>query len=329
VDVTYTNSSLSTARRCLERYRLQYLERLELDSTLPEALAVGQVWHDAQEATVKGEDPFALIERTSPSELWSERLRQLHAAHSWYWMNQAADYEVVEAEAEFEVEIAGATFRGKVDGVLRDAHGRRGILEYKTTAESIAGASPYWRRLNLDAQIGIYGLAFDRPDFILYDVTHKPTTKPKAILKKELARMRREVEKRGVAVYYGIEFGALDLDTEAALDRGEESLRMYGARLRSTIADDPSRYFGRREVARTTADYDSLVKDLESQVALMDHIASESSLDGYAGYHRNPDACHALGTCPFFNLCTSNRYVEPGVAPQGYRIRSKLHPELS
>jgi len=325
-EATYTNSSLATARRCLRRYELQYVNRLELDGVLAEALSVGQTWHDAQEASAKDEDPFAVIDSRAPSRLWSERLRQLYAAHSWYWMGQRDDYEIEEAEVEFEVQVGGATLRGKVDAVLRDAHGRRGILEYKTTSESIAGAAPYWRRLGLDAQIGIYGLAFDRPDFILYDVVAKPSTKPKAILKKELARMRREVERKGSATYYGIAFAGDSPDTEAALDRGEESLAMYGARLRSSIADDPGRHFGRREVPRTAADYEALERDVDSQVALLGGLERG---DSFYDYHRNPDACHALGTCPFFNLCTSNRVVEPGVAPQGYRIRSKLHPELS
>ena len=50
---------------------------------------------------------------------------------------------------------------------------------------------------------------------------------------------------------------------------------------------------------------------------------------------RNPDACHAYGTCEFFRLCSNNVNVgyphcaKGGfVAPEGFRAREHLHPEL-
>ena len=47
--MSYTNTSLATARRCMREYDLRYRKLLDLDDDEREPLLVGQTWHKAFE----------------------------------------------------------------------------------------------------------------------------------------------------------------------------------------------------------------------------------------------------------------------------------------
>lgn len=320
-DLTYTNSSLATARDCLRRYDLQYLQRLNRIGLDALPLAVGTAWHKAHEARNKGEDPYAAIDWFAPNALWAEKLRRLFAAHEWRW--QADDFEFVESELTFRVDIGGMPFEGQIDGIVRDREsGRLGLLDYKTTSDSLAG--DYFDRLRLDVQVGgIYAMAFrelhgDWPAFILYDVTRKPTIKPKALTKADIARITG-----GDPTYFG---EAVSESALAAIDVGEkgESVSMYGARLTSDIGNDPDKYFARRAIPRSPRDYEPLIDDLRAQVGIIQHAIGRGHMP------RNPDACNKYGRCPFAALCELHIYPRDTEAepPEGYERRDALHPEL-
>lgn len=321
--ISFTNSSLTTARRCLTAYDLRYRHRLEHDGATSEALDVGSAWHEAFDAQARGENPYDAIIESAPSELWAQKLARLFAAYAWYWKDDP--FEIVAAEEEFDVVLLeGVQLRGKKDARICLADGRVGLLERKTTGDSIDGDADYWKRLRLDTQVGIYALATeDRPAFILYDVVRKPTINPKGITKADAKRMTTEVEKAGFALYYGEPVQPDELATAIAEDK--ESLSMYGARLTADIGDRPSYYFGRREVPRTSADYQTLVDNVQAQIDLLCY-AEEKEL-----MHRNPNACEDFGGCEFFALCSHN--VRPTsqnpFVPQGFRRREQTHPELS
>lgn len=322
----YTNSSLSCARSCLRKYELRYERRLSL--ALPEeseALSVGRTWHDALSVAAPGDEEsvaraYEAIQRSAPSDEWREKLRQLFALHRWYYESDDS-VRVVEAERQFEVEFRGETYRGSVDAVVELADGRRGILEYKTTSDSIDCESSYWDRLRLDAQVGIYALAMsERPEFVLYDVVRKPTIRPRKLTKAEVASLEVDLAKHGRANYQGLVFSAEVV--EEALTDGRESLPLYGARLRQDVVSRPDFYFARRPVYRAEDDFDALLDDLQEQVNVLRYCRESLS------WPRNPSACHAMGTCEFWSLCSNNRRVDPGEVPDRYQIREHLHPEL-
>ena len=215
----------------------------------------------------------------------------------------------------------GHELRGQLDGKLKFGE-RKGLLERKTAGEDIAVGSKYWDRLRLDVQIGIYSVALGfMPSFIVYDVMRKPTINPKSIAKKDAARLRAELDSKGTATYYGEEFPALEI--EAALADGRETAALYGARLTADIGDQPSKYFVREEVTRTTDDYRVLLGNLDAQMSLIDFAKEHDFL------HQNPDSCKAFGSCRFVALCHNN--IRPQVgdpAPDGFHRREHLHPEL-
>lgn len=317
---TDTNSSLSTGRLCTMLYELRYNQLLERDTDDErEVLQVGHCWHRAFDVRARGGDPFSAIVEHAPSALWVVKLSRLFAAYDWYWRDQVI--ALVETEQTFRVTLNGREYEGQMDGKLRTPDARRGVLERKTTADNVEPESDYWRKLRLDVQVGLYGLAAGRPEFIVYDVVRKPTINPKNLLKADAKRMRMELGSKGVATYFEEQFTAAQM--EEPLTRGEEGLLLYGARLTADIGNRPEHYFARREVARTKQDYDELEANLERQAETLDFLEANDA------WHRNPDACHAFGTCAFFSLCSHNvRPQRSDAPPEGFRRRQHRHPEL-
>lgn len=325
--MSYTNSSLSTFRRCPREYELGYEQQLESVEADSEALQVGQAWHKAFEAKANLVDQFRdgpptaaydAIRARAPSPLWAEKLSRMYSAYEWYWRDQPIN--VVETERTFRVEFAGRTFEGQIDGIVEHPDGRRGILERKTTGFSVGAESNYWDKLRLDVQVGLYALAWSQiygagspPDFILYDVVRKPTIQPKKIAKADRARMLTELKRDGKAIYYGENVDAFEHESES----------MYGARLTADIGDRPEYYFARRKVHRTEDDYNLLLHDLGSTIDMLEGAQASTF-----PMPRNPDACNVFGLCKFFGLCSNNIHPIPGPPPDGFRRREHLHPEL-
>ena len=323
-EITYTNTGLGTARRCLTEFDLAYNLRLASDDVDSEALQVGQAWHKAFHYAHKESDVNAgydALRVSAPGHLWNEKLARLYAAHQWYWKDQPFELEI--AEHTFKVEFNGNVYEGQIDGIVRLSDGRHGILERKTTGDSLSAESLYWDRLRMDVQVGLYAMACGFvPSFILYDVVRKPTINPKKLLKADLARLRKSLIINPSASYYSELFS--DERLEGPLEEERESIEMYGARLTADIGDRPDYYFARREVPRGQADYDMLLKNLDEQVQIIQYAEERQIM------HRNPDACATFGRCRFFGLCSNN--IRPRVndpAPDGFHIREHLHPELA
>lgn len=324
---TFTNTLLAAHRRCPRELELRYGQRLDMIGDKPEALSVGTAWHraflaEAEHDGISREAPlssYALIRREAPSALWAEKLSRLYAGHAWRWRDENLDE--VETEKNFRIQVGPHEFEGQIDGVLVDELGRRGMMERKTTSESLDAESQYWEKLRLDTQVGIYGMALERPAFIVYDVVRKPTINPKRIVKADQNRLAADLKKHGAANYFQEIIDGDDLAD--ALATGRESVSMYGARLAADIGDRPEYYFQRRLISRTSRDYDDLEQDILEQADAIRWREQENS------FPRNPDACNAFGRCAFFGLCSNGIHPDPdGPAPDGFVRRDVLHPEL-
>jgi len=322
---SYTNSSLATARRCLHEFELRYMHQLEREGDLNEALHVGQTWHKAHECET-AEDGHHAIAKHAPGKLWQVKLSRLFAAHHWYW-DQRDPLKIVERERTFAVTAGDTKFRGQIDAIVELADGWSAILERKTTGFDIAPSAPFWNRLRLDVQVGLYAMAFGVTTGnplppIIYDVVRKPTINPKRLTKAEISRLRKDLDKNDGHANYYQEIWSADI-VEPAIFEGRESPELYGSRLTADIGDRPDYYFARREVSRSFADYSWLKGDILSQVEAIEHLSKFGHLP------RNPDSCHAFGLCDFFPLCSNNIcptvHEEP---PDGFRRRDLLHPEL-
>lgn len=324
---SYTNSSTSCARSCPRKYQLSYIERLKSDAPDSEALTVGSCWHgmlDAhnQNALNGGSDgyesAYAYADKHAPSELWAEKLKRLFVGYWWYWKDD--QLELIRSERAFEVVVDGIVMRGQIDREVRTPDGRVGIIESKTTSEDLAPDSFYWDRIRMGTQAGIYR-SVTEASFLIFDVVKKPGIKPKAITKKDLSRMENELGDLGACTYQLEQFSREEF--EEARAAGQESIRMYGARLSALIYENPAKVYGRQEVPFAADSQKHLWRDIQATVCTLEGYENE----GY--YPRNPDACFTYNTpCQFAQLCKDNYVPIPGNVPNGFLVRDNLHPEL-
>lgn len=289
LDLIKNNTDLADA--------VQAIRQMYADATLPP-------WMTADDFLVEEETVVALISG------WADK-----------WSGDTI-IEYVAVELKFDLPLINPDsgrpsrlFRnqGKIDGIGKLPDGRLAIVEHKTAGVPIEPTADYWRKLTMDAQVSRYILAARALGYdvatIAYDVTKKPSIKPKAVAKAD----------RAYATSEGHYFG-LKLTGECP---AQETPTMYGARLRDDMQQRPDFYFARMEVARTDKDLQRFAKEqwmLAQQVALADRSNS---------YPRNTDACLSPYKCSYFDVCTSG--IEPTETniPAGFKIQSVLNPELA
>lgn len=256
-----------------------------------------------------------------------------------YFNHDLLRYETIAVEQELVADLvnpktgrASTIFDhcSKQDAFALDKQtGERVLIEHKSTSDSLDPASPYWRRLSIDSQVSKYILSARQNGdqdvrTCLYDVCHKPTTKPKQI---KAADVRTIVEDR---TYCG--FGVPDdIWTEIDLDyqrnkgakggytgKRSECLTLYGLRLRRLIADDPERFYGRLEVTRTDdeiLDYSRQLWEVAAQIRRQ----RKSNVTP-----KNTTACYSYGTpCEFFSICCGEA-AEQGQFKQATQVHSEL-----
>lgn len=326
---SYTNSSTSCARSCPRKYQLSYIERLKSDGPDSEALSVGSCWHGMLDAhnlaglpiardSADVLTPYEYADKHALSPLWAEKLKRLFSGYLWYWGGD--QLETIQSERAFEVTIDGIVMRGQIDREVKTADGRVGIIESKTSSEDLAPDSPFWDRIRMGTQPGIYR-SVSKAAFLIYDVVKKPGIKPKAITKKDLTRMENELGDLGECTYQREQFSRDEF--EEARAAGQESLRMYGARLAALIYENPAKVYARQEVPLADDSEKHLWRDIQATVVTLESYEQE----GY--YPRNPDACFTYNTpCQFSSLCRDNYVPIEGNVPNGFKVRNQLHPEL-
>jgi RecB family exonuclease len=326
-----THSRMACAKLCLRKHYYSYEIGMRPDrDSAP--LRFGSAYHNALEIyDLAGHDAaFEAIDANYadrppyiPDDEWQterEKVRRLFAAHLWRWENE--QYEVIATEQTFEMPLrnpdTGAstsnfTLGGKIDRIIRLADGREAVQEYKTTSEDIADGATYWRRLRLDSQISLYLLAARNLGHasatVIYDVTRKPTIKPKRITKAEQKKIAETGE------YFGepVEDRTVETETPA----------MYGARLTADIADRPDHYFARHEIPRLDSDLDEFAAELWQIQQTLRECQKNNR------WYRNADACIRWGSpCEYFDLCSNGHDPATDGVPAGFVLLSSPHPEL-
>lgn len=224
------------------------------------------------------------------------------------------------------------------------------VIEHKTTSKEIGIGSPYWRRLELDAQVSKYiggarALGHE-PDHVLYDVIRKPRIRPLLATPvdsrkytAEKSRACPECKKKSAPPPpHRVTIAATDDESERVLecvdgrvvtDPGgalyanmrahDETPEEYRVRLRADIASDPEAYYRRGEIPRTEQEERDAAFD-EWSVGLQ---IRESERSGR--WSRNTAACEAWGSfCEYFDVCTKTVSIN-----DPYRFRDAgEHEEL-
>ncbi len=335
-----TVSRMRTRRKCAEKERLSYVEgwsKVRDD----EALHVGGLVHEGLEAwlnaTIVFGDPdnwlleaLAAVAGKAYDPFAQELVNALLGGYHRRWYR--TPLKVVGAEEEFlahlvnpDTEKRSRTWllAGKIDGRIRIG-GELYILEHKTTSESIDDAlAPYWRKLDMDHQVSAYFLGAEAiarneteiPRGCLYDVIKKPGLQPlKATPPENRKYTKPKVDKKTGEVL-----------EPARLYKGQreedETPEDYGRRVREKLDEDLTAWFQRRAVPRT----ESQLREFLEDAWTLARELHESHRRGRAS--RNPEACHAYGTCEFWDVCAGG--LRPEEHPDRFVRRERPHPELS
>lgn len=307
-----TASRLRASRKCarLERYRYRDGWRTRRD---PEALTLGTLVHRGLEAWwTHGTLDAALAAMQPPAEDWSVQIRAEEMVRGYHERWQHERLEVIGVEEEFEVPLVDPwamlphmRFRlaGKIDARIRTDRGVV-IVEHKTSSMDLGPTSDYWLQLQMDSQLSAYMIGAESlgesPVGCLYDVLRKPAIRPLSATPEHA----RKYTKQG-ALY-------------ANQRDHDETPNEYRERVRATITPD---YYVRKEIAR---DESQLADFLADAVAEAETIAFRER-SGHSP--RNPDACFAMGVCPFWSCCTTG--ADPESFPDIFERVDRVHAELS
>jgi hypothetical protein len=270
---------------------------------------------------------------------WIERetVARLLAAHVWRWSDMDAEFTTLATEEMFNIPLRNPrtgmpsrtwTLAGKRDKLVKLSNGRTAILEYKTASGDIAPDADYWKRLLMDSQVSIYWLAAEdagiHVDTVLYDVTCKPSIRPRQIpvLGTDGLRVVVDAAGRRVMKSPGKPRQSASTADGYVLQTRPETPEEYGDRITADIAEQPNRYFGRHEIPRLQDDLD------EARYELWHWGRILAECERNHRWPRNTGACIGFGRCPCWDLCTGHFDAESGVAPIGWKFVKDVHQEL-
>ena len=309
---------------CKRRYRYKYID-LVRPAIKGKALMVGDAVHRGLESYKLGSTLAATIADLNmycqgdywdtpdgPQEL--ARVRAMLRAYYHRWADTRDDWEVLENETNFDVELAdGIRFGGRRDFLGRHVAngGALYLWDHKTTSEEVSNVGEdFWGRLALDTQITGYCEAVARQygemPRVIWDVIRKPSSK---------MGNRRDAKGKAVRIVRR----KSESDDEYAQRRmaALESVEEFEDRLYNEMVSDPDRYLVRREVHRTPSQHAELLADL---------IERCREIQDYDGtYPRNDALCQSrYGTCPYLGVCAG---VEQLDSERFERLETP-HPEL-
>lgn len=315
-----THSSLKTFRQCKKKYFFQYEQGIEtvkeseplfFGSLMHEGIAVYSKNHSVQDAI---DVMTNIVNETTQDEFVLAKAIAMMEGYATQYNNEP--YLYVEIEKEYRAPLlnpetarSSQTFElaGKIDAIVKCETDRFMIKEIKTTSESIDAESPYWQRLMMDAQISNYFIGAEvlgyKINSCVYDVLKKPTLTPYKATPIE----KRQFKKDGTLY--------------ASQRDKDETPQEYYERLASDIKENPSKYYARKEIARSENDLKDFLTDVWDEA----QILKEKKRNGI--FSRNTEACITVyGTCPFWSACVGAASIDDHTL---YRKKGSKHTELA
>jgi hypothetical protein len=281
------------------------------------------------------EECYAMAPEWVTPEDWAIERQILATCFATYlWHYQDDPTETLATEHAFRMPLfnprtgmqvpeSRAVREGTIDRVVR-WRGKVGHHEYKSTSSSIDDGGKYWEAVRHNDQVSMYALAFrdggedfteslgitdeDEVGPTLYDVWHKPKSRPKMLTQKETAELLESGE------YYGDEY-TVELAADrmsAAVDgvgtlakpgkaEGSVAIRetpaMFGSRLMAEIMAEPDTYFRRRPVVRTAKELDEFERELYNIYLSMRNMLRDET------FYSDKTQCRATWTCEMVPVC--------------------------
>ena len=310
------------------------------DSAL--ALRFGSAWHAAMEArwnglTYEGALASAIPEGVDLDPYDCATIAGLLAGY-YRHHGETEVFGKLYPELKFEYRLDGSrSFRvaGKVDGlgILQDD--RTGLIESKTTSDSVSPDSEFWLRLRFNLQVLQYvhaarHLGWDI-SVAIYDVTKKPGIKPKQIVDIDPNDGKKIVlDAQGKRV-----FKANGEPRESASEKDGwtvsthlETPDEYCKRLIEDIASRPDFYFARREVPIIE---DELAEFVEQRLTLSRMILhmrnSEKRMTKPEQAWPRAVSENNCNFCTYSQFCLQNISIDLKHPPAGFKVQP-FAPEL-
>jgi hypothetical protein len=267
-----TASRARSARACRRRHYLQYMLGYR-PATDADALRFGTLLHFGLEAwwkAVQAGAPraqwlaaaqLALAER-NVDQVELAKLQVLLTAYHFRWADEAAFYEVLGVELQFEgplvnpvTKAESRTWRlaGKLDVLVRDRRdGLVRVVEHKSSSEDVSPGSDYWRRLKMDGQVSVYfeggRLLGHQVYAVLYDVVgklrHELTQVP--VLDEHGNKVVLDAQGERVRTAQGKWRQTGDTVQGFVLQTRPETIEEFQQRVAGVVTEAPEKYFARR-----------------------------------------------------------------------------------
>ena len=341
-----TASRARTARACRRRHYLQYIlgyrpaedaAQLRFGTLLHLGL---EAWWKAVQAALPVDEWLAAAQRELIEEnvdpLDLAKLRVLLTGYHLRWAAEAAHYEVLGVELQFEgpltnpvTKAESRTWRlaGKLDVLVRDTRDNLvRVVEHKSSSEDVSPGSDYWRRLKMDGQVSVYfegGRLLGHDVYaVLYDVVGKLQHQLSAVpvLDEHGNKVVLDAQGERVRTAQGKWRQTGDTAQGYVLQTRPETYEEFQARVAEVVALAPERFFTRGEVHRLEQELaDGLTDVWQLAQSLRDEERTER-------FPRNPDACIQPGrVCPFFAACAGEASLKD---ERLYVQNDDVHPEL-
>ena len=297
----------------------------------------------------------------------TEQTKLLYSLSGYRWYYEDQPEEVVTQEQRFELTLRNpetgralprVKLKGMIDKIIK-WNGRPAIKEHKSTSSSVDPDSDYWGHLNLDTQTKLYlyavrrlqadgelvpwGIKASDPliNTILYDVYHKPSTKPKKLTQAESKRFIEGGDGEwskymGQAFKVSVTCDTVDelMDelndkiapkvvsvngTLAEVEPGKkegtfairETPEMYGARLLTDISERPEFYFRCVEITRTDKEMEAFEWELYNIYRTMQTMIKTGHW--YGDEHQ----CENRYKCDYLPFCYNNVELTVDNIPEG------------
>jgi hypothetical protein len=223
---------------------------------------------------------------------------------------------------------------GKIDGLGRLYDGRTGLIEAKTTSQSLAEDSEYWMRLRFNLQVVGYVHAAREKGWqvsvAFYDVTRKPSIRPKFICDLDSDGLKivldsnnnRVINKNGTPRQTGSEKDGWNVKEHI------ETPDEYGSRLLADCNSRPDFYFARREVPVLDSDVEEFLEQRHTLTRIIMRCRTlETKLERpEQAWPRNVDS-NTCGFCQFKDFCLQSHHVSAENPPAGFHV-GQFNPEL-
>jgi DNA helicase-2/ATP-dependent DNA helicase PcrA len=170
--LSHSYTSLQSYEKCPRQHYLDHIVNAytdyratgEDDSGSISQRDIGLLFHDtaeqaANEETTDRADWYEICERLASQRRTEDALQPAKQCIDRYFELELSDYDIIDAEREFELDIDGHELIGFVDAIYRTPDGNLLVIDYKATERH--------RNLETDKQLPIYLLAcrelYDEP----------------------------------------------------------------------------------------------------------------------------------------------------------------------